>query len=47
MANIVLDKVTKRFGCVTAVDELSLDIRDGEFFCVLGLPAPARPRRCG
>ena len=42
MANIVLDKVTKRFGRVTAVNELSLDIRDGEFFCVLGPPGAGK-----
>lgn len=42
MANIVLDKVTKRFGRVTAVNELSLDIRHGEFFCVLGPPGAGK-----
>lgn len=28
--------ITKRFGAVTAVDNLSLDIRQGEFFALLG-----------
>ena len=42
MANIVLDKVTKRFGRVTAVNGLSLEIRDGEFFCVLGPPGAGK-----
>jgi putative spermidine/putrescine transport system ATP-binding protein len=31
-----LDRVSKRFGAVTAVDELSLEIHDGEFFSMLG-----------
>ncbi len=31
-----LEGVTKRFGSVTAVDDLDLEIRDGEFFAMLG-----------
>ena len=31
-----MDSVTKRFGSVTAVDDLDLEIRDGEFFSMLG-----------
>ena len=31
-----LDGVTKRFGEVVAVDDISLDIRAGEFFSLLG-----------
>ena len=31
-----LEGVTKRFGSVTAVDDLDLEIRDGEFFSMLG-----------
>jgi putrescine transport system ATP-binding protein len=38
---IRFEGVTKRFGEVTAVDALSLDIFDGEFFCLLG------PSGCG
>lgn len=41
MANIVLENVTKEFGAVTAVDSVSLTIRDGEFFALLG------PSGCG
>ena len=41
MANVVLETVTKRFGDVTAVDELSLDIPDAEFLVLLG------PSGCG
>ena len=40
-ADIRLDRVTKRFGDVTAVDDLSLEIRHGEFFSLLG------PSGCG
>jgi spermidine/putrescine transport system ATP-binding protein len=40
-ADVRLDRVTKRFGDVVAVDELSLEIRHGEFFSLLG------PSGCG
>ncbi|SPH18138.1 Spermidine/putrescine import ATP-binding protein PotA [Defluviimonas aquaemixtae] len=33
---LAIDGVTKRFGAVTAVDQLSLDIRENEFFALLG-----------
>jgi multiple sugar transport system ATP-binding protein len=36
MAEVRLDAVTKRFGRVTAVHDLSLTIDDGEFFVLLG-----------
>src|SRR4051794_37649819 len=38
---IKFDKVTKRFGGVTAVNELSLEIFEREFFALLG------PSGCG
>lgn len=38
---IRFDNVTKRFGDAMAVDHLSLDIFEGEFFCLLG------PSGCG
>jgi spermidine/putrescine transport system ATP-binding protein len=38
---ISLERVAKRFGSVTAVQETTLDIRDGEFFSLLG------PSGCG
>jgi len=41
MADIVLDKLVKRFGKQTAVDRLSLEIKDKEFIAVLG------PSGCG
>ena len=31
-----LDRVTKRYGAITALDDVSLDIREGEFFTLLG-----------
>jgi len=40
-ADIRLDRVTKRFGDFTAVDDLSLEIPPGEFFSLLG------PSGCG
>src|SRR5438128_7153699 len=36
MASISLNNVVKRFGDVTAVDELALHVADGEFFVLLG-----------
>jgi len=41
MATVTLAGVTKRFGSVTAVDGLDLEIRDGECFSLLG------PSGCG
>ena len=39
--DVRLDRVTKRFGDVTAVDDLSLEIERGGFFSLLG------PSGCG
>jgi len=36
MARVVYDHVTKRFGDVTALDDLSLEIADGEFIVLVG-----------
>lgn len=41
MAQIYLEKVTKRFEDTVAVNNLTLEIRDGEFVCLLG------PSGCG
>src|ERR671934_2625735 len=38
---ISLDRVSKRFGRVAAVHDVTLDIREGEFFSLLG------PSGCG
>ena len=42
MASIKLENVTKRFGSVTAVRGMNLEIRSGEFFCVLGPPGAGK-----
>jgi multiple sugar transport system ATP-binding protein len=36
MPGITLDKVTKRFGKITALKGIDLDVRDGEFFVLVG-----------
>jgi multiple sugar transport system ATP-binding protein len=42
VAHLKLDNVSKRFGHVEAVKQLNLDIRDGEFFCILGPPGAGK-----
>ena len=39
--DVQLERVTKRFGDTLAVDDLSLEVRRGEFLCLLG------PSGCG
>ncbi|MFB6244632.1 MAG: ATP-binding cassette domain-containing protein, partial [Halobaculum sp.] len=41
MARVTLDGVTKRYDDVTAVNDMNLDIRDGEFVTLVG------PSGCG
>lgn len=41
MTDLSLRALTKRFGTVTALDDVSLDIPDGGFVCLLG------PSGCG
>ena len=41
-ADLVLDGVVKRYGAVTALDGLSLDVAAGEFFCLLGPSAAGK-----
>ena len=41
MGNVTLEHVTKRYEEVTAVEDMNLDIRDGEFVCLVG------PSGCG
>jgi multiple sugar transport system ATP-binding protein len=36
MSNVELRNVTKRFGGVTALNDVSFDVKDGEFFILLG-----------
>lgn len=40
MAQISLERITKRFGKVTALDDISLDVKDKEFYVLFG-PAGA------
>jgi ABC-type sugar transport system ATPase subunit len=42
MASLRLENVTKRFGQVTALKNVSLEIEDGEFFAVLGPPGAGK-----
>ncbi|MBI1881333.1 MAG: ABC transporter ATP-binding protein [Chloroflexi bacterium] len=42
MANLRLENVTKCFGQIEAVKNLTLDINDGEFFCILGPPGAGK-----
>ena len=41
MASVTLDRVTKRFGEVTAVQDLSIQVEDQEFLVLVG------PSGCG
>ena len=41
MANVKVRNLTKRFGNVVAVDDLSFDVKNGEFLALLG------PSGCG
>ena len=42
MASIRLSSVTKHFKATTAIRDLNLEIKDGEFFCVLGPPGAGK-----
>jgi len=42
MASIRLENVTKRFGAVTALSGVTVEINDGEFFAVLGHPGAGK-----
>ncbi|MEC9172646.1 MAG: ATP-binding cassette domain-containing protein, partial [SAR324 cluster bacterium] len=41
MASVTLNEITKRWGDFTAVDQVSLEVRDQEFMVLLG------PSGCG
>ena len=42
MATIRLEGITKRFGSVTALNGVSFDVADGEFFAILGPPGAGK-----
>jgi multiple sugar transport system ATP-binding protein len=42
MASIRLEKVTKKYKSTTAINDISLQIEDGELFCVLGPPGAGK-----
>jgi multiple sugar transport system ATP-binding protein len=42
MATIRLENITKRFGNITALKALSFEVKDGEFFCILGPPGAGK-----
>jgi ABC-type sugar transport system ATPase subunit len=41
LANVAFESITKQFGAVKAVDDVSFELADGEFVCLLG------PSGCG
>ena len=42
MARIRLQNVHKRYGSISAMDDVTLDIADGEFFAILGPPGAGK-----
>ncbi len=42
MASIRVENLTKRFGAITALNNVSLEVEDGEFFAVLGPPGAGK-----
>ena len=46
MANVVFDKISKSYGSIEVIRELSLSIEDGEFAVLLGHRDVVRPRFC-
>jgi len=42
MAHVVLENLTKKIGKATIVDNLTLEVKDGEFVCLLGPPGAGK-----
>ena len=42
MTELTLTGLVKRYGRITALDGLSLDVRAGEFYCLLGPSAAGK-----
>ena len=42
MSDLIVNDVVKRFGRVTALDGMSFDVREGEFYCLLGPSAAGK-----
>ncbi len=42
MAGIRLENITKRFGAITALNSVSFEVADGEFFAILGPPGAGK-----
>ena len=42
MASIRLDGITKTFGSITALNDVSFEVADGEFFTLLGPPGAGK-----
>jgi len=47
MVAIRLENVSKSFGSTPVLKNVNLEVKSGEFFCILGPPAAARPRSYG
>ena len=45
MGKVILDDVTKRYADVTAVDNMNLEIEDGEFVTLVGRRGVGSPPR--
>jgi len=43
---VALRGLTKQYGRITAVDDVSLTVNEGDVFGYLGQTEPARRRRC-
>jgi multiple sugar transport system ATP-binding protein len=42
VAQVTIERLSKRFGDIQALDDVTLEIADGEFFCVLGPPGAGK-----